>query len=1455
MAEGISSWIPHEPSKAKPHHARIVANADQIIDILHEAKARPSGGERERFLEERCGDDAALKEQIVSLLEAGDDKSEPDFLKFSRIIRPECMPTERPGGRIGRYKLLEQIGEGGCGVVYLAEQEDPVRRQVALKVIKLGMDTKQVIARFEAERQALAMMDHPNIAKVHDGGATDTGRPFFVMELVRGVQITDYCDQHNLSTNERLELFIQACQAIQHAHQKGIIHRDIKPSNILVTQHDDLAVPKVIDFGIAKATTGQITEHTVFTAFAHFIGTPAYMSPEQAQMSGLDVDTRADIYSLGVLLYELLTGHTPFDAKELLASGMEEMRRKIREDEPAKPSTCLSTMQAMDLRTVATRRHIEPPKLIHQIRGDLDWLVMKCLEKDRTRRYETANGLAMDIQRHLDNEPIAARPPSHLYEFQKTVRRHKFGFAAAAALIVALGLGVLASIWQAVRATRAEQAQSKLREAAEAEAAKSEQVAQFMQDMLKGAGPSAALGRDTTMLREILDKTAQRIAEDLRNQPEIQAELRNSIGMVYWELGEYDKAAAMQREALAIQRMLFGNEHASVAASLLNLALALRNQEKPAESEATFRESLAMSRKLLGNEHPAVARVLNDLGSLLTGELKDDEPETLMREALAIRRKVYGNEHGDVGVSLDNLAHILNRRGQVTEATAMHQEALAIRRKFFGESHPELLFSYKNIAVVLQSQGKLVEAATVLQDALALSERLVGQQHPSFVELRLHLADVLQSQGKLKEAELLRSDAGAPSRNMADSLHEAGRYQQWQGNLTGAEANYRAALAMKKTVFGAVHREVARTLGALGQVLHMERKLAESELIYRELLAVENKLSGEDHPVVASLLHQLAVVLQESGQSRAAEAMFRETVALREKLLGKQSGDVADSMVWIGITLSAQSMHAEAEGILREALQILGRLPGWEGVHTHCLGLVGAELQHQGKIAELESLLQDYPGANTTAAESAQAWYGHGLWRLGDAYLQRHQLKEAEQAYDRSVQKFKALQVQFPTNTFYRQEEAFSFRKLSDARQRAGRLPEAEASLRSAWHIYTQLAKEMPASTLYPQEATHTRRRMAELSSAQGRPAEAEAMWREELAWHRKVQGTVSSEVANSLHQLSILLRDQRKLTEAETMIRESLAMRRKLLGNEHIEVAWALNQLNYVLGDQAKLVEAEAAARESLAINQKLSGNTNPETAEALKNLADVIRRQGNYSQAKTLFLEAAQHANAYTLNAIAFKLATAPSPKLRDGPVALTLAEKAVAGTDRKNPMIVDTLAAAYAEVGQFTNAVRVQMEAITLLKDEKQKSDYLTRLTLYESGLPCRNHDQLANLSKALLDEAKPTEAEPVARECLALRGKLIPDDWRTFNAQSMLGGSLLEQKKYAEAEPFLLSGYEGMKQREEKISAAVKGRIQEALQRLVQLYEATGQSEKAVEWNRTLVEFDKVEAERHTAAPKP
>ena len=527
--------------------------------------------ERGAYVQLACAGDGSLHARVLTLLQASDRATGFMEAPASGAQRPrladgrdgasrsESPLAEKVGDRVGRYKLLQQIGEGGCGVVYMAEQEEPVRRRVALKVIKVGMDTRAVIARFEAERQALALMEHPNIARVLDAGATEAGRPFFVMELVRGLKITGFCDQGNVPARERLALFIKVCQAIQHAHQKGIIHRDIKPSNILVTVNDGVAVPKVIDFGIAKATQGRLTDQTLVTAFEQFIGTPAYMSPEQAALTSLDIDTRSDIYSLGVLLYELLTGRTPFDQKELLATGLEEMRRTIREKEPLPPSTRLTTLVDSELTTVARQRCCEPPRLVHFVRGDLDWIVMKCLEKERGRRYETANGLAMDVQRFLASEPIVARPPSRLYGLQKLVRRNKLVFGAASAVLGALVLGLGVSTWQYVEKSKAEREQNRLRLAA-LQAQVNESRLRHEAESAELAARKKAYASDMNLLQQALAADDLARAQDLLNRQRPapgQQDLRGWEWRYFWQFCQSDAAFTLYQSSNSITSVAF----------------------------------------------------------------------------------------------------------------------------------------------------------------------------------------------------------------------------------------------------------------------------------------------------------------------------------------------------------------------------------------------------------------------------------------------------------------------------------------------------------------------------------------------------------------------------------------------------------------------------------------------------------------------------------------------------------------------------------------------------------------------------------------------------------------------------------------------------------------------------------------------------------------------------------
>ena len=780
--------------------------------IFAEATALASPEARAACLDSACAGDAVLRAQIESLVAAENrlgDFLEPAFKQQSDD------GAEVLGQRIGPYRILQKIGEGGFGFVYMAEQESPVRRKVALKVIKAGMDTKQVIARFEAERQALALMDHPNIARVFDGGETQAGRPYFVMELVKGIPLTEFCDQKRLRARERLELFIQVCHAVQHAHQKGIIHRDLKPSNVMITMVDGEPVPKVIDFGVAKAVEQKLTERTLFTRYDQMIGTPAYMSPEQAELSGQDVDTRSDIYSLGVLLYELLTSTPPIDADALRRAGLDELRRLIRETEPPPPSTRLQTL-GDKLATVAESRRAEPATLHKTLRGDLDWIVMKCLEKDRGRRYETANGLGMDLQRFLHHEPVVARPPSNLYRCRKFVRRHRLQVAFAAGLTVAIITGLIFA-WigfaraqrERDRAIEAEKLAQSHQLTAQREASRSAQVAKFLKDMLGGASPAIAQGRDTTILRQILDKTASRLKVELAEQPEVEAELRMVLGQIYRDLDDFTIANAMYDRALELRRRGYGDPQLEVADSLHSLADLRQRQRRYAEAESLFREALAIRRQLLGERHPEIARTLSRLASVLKAEGKlaevnellsqaeqltrdtleilranpESEPEetlramsqlrsTLMKlgkyaEAETVIREYLAqkSETNSLGGTLFDLSQALFYQNKFEEAEVTGREVVAIRRKAFGDAHSETAKALTYLANVLRARGQLPEAEAAVREVVAILDQTAPGSWKDFSS-RIKLGGILLVEKKHVEAEplLLAGYAGIQMR-------------------------------------------------------------------------------------------------------------------------------------------------------------------------------------------------------------------------------------------------------------------------------------------------------------------------------------------------------------------------------------------------------------------------------------------------------------------------------------------------------------------------------------------------------------------------------------------------------------------------------------------------------------------------------------------------------------------
>ena len=705
----------------------------------------------------------------------------------TRTMRPVDRDSI-PGTVIAeKYKLLEELGQGGMGAVFRAEQVQPIRREVALKIIKLGMDTGQVVARFEAERQALAVMDHPNIARVFDAGATQTGRPFFVMELVHGIPVNDYCDRHKLSTKERLELFIAICQAVQHAHQKGIIHRDLKPSNILVAIQDGQPVPKIIDFGIAKATSHHLIERTLFTEQGQLIGTPEYMSPEQAEMSGLDIDTRTDIYSLGVILYELLTGALPFDAAKLRSAGFMEIQRIIRETDPPKASTRLNTLKNTQAE-IAEKRKTDPGSLLKQLRGDLDWITMKAMAKDRTYRYASASELVADIGKHLKNEPVSAGPPSVLYRLKKFVRRHRLGVIAGALVLFALIAGISGTTIGIIKARNAE------RKAKNA-AAKTEAINNYLLEVLGSANPIEGKGRDVTVL-EALKTAAMKIPEKFGQQPEIAAELKFTIGSTYLRLGYYREAEDLLRASLSTYEGLGKSHEHDLAATLTALGVLRHERGDYGEAEALYRRALPLIEKQSGKESPDVMSLLNNLALLLQAQGKLDEAESFFRRILETDRKLNGNNQVNVATDLNQIGNLLLQKKDYEAAEPYLREAVDIMRK---EKHPWLSIVLGNFGWLLTAKGDYANAEATFAEALDFGLKTLGEKNQDVANMRSKYSVCLVKLKKFDEAEkqllialpILRDTAGEKDEMTQKAIRRLVElYQEW--GKPNQAARYRA---------------------------------------------------------------------------------------------------------------------------------------------------------------------------------------------------------------------------------------------------------------------------------------------------------------------------------------------------------------------------------------------------------------------------------------------------------------------------------------------------------------------------------------------------------------------------------------------------------------------------------------------------------------------------------------
>ncbi len=830
---------------------------------------------------------------------------------------------------IGPYRLIQMLGVGGMGEVWRAEQTEPIHRTVALKLIKAGMDTKAVVARFDSERQALALMEHPNIAKVFDAGATPEGRPYFVMEYVHGVAITDYCDRHRLTIKERLGLFMQVCEGVQHAHQKAIIHRDLKPSNVLVEEVDDKPVPKIIDFGLAKATGQRLTEMTMFSEAGTIVGTPDYMSPEQADRNERNIDTRTDVYSLGVILYELLVGALPLGSQELRAAGMEAMLQKICQQEPPRPSTKLKSL-GDSAKDSAGKRREEPQSLERHLRGELDWITIKALEKDRTRRYGSPSDLAADIQRHLHDQPVLAGPPSASYRAQKFVRRHRFGVGVAVATVVLL-IGFATTM--ALQARRIAK-----------ERDRANRIADFMTQMFMVSDPSEARGNSITA-RAILDKASNEIKTGLAKDPGEQSELMFTMARTYANLGLYGLAHGLSASALENRRRLLGPRDPKTLESMTQLGWILDREGHDDEAEKLTRQTLDQARHILGPEDPVTLAAMSNLAIILEKLGRFEEEEKLQRQLVEIRTRRLGPDDPRTLQSMSDLAGAISWEGRLAEAEAMYRKTLEIQLRVLGPEHPQTLATMHNLANRIQEQGRYAEAEGLYRTTLATEQRVLGRDHPDTASTMLALANTLYYTGRAPDAEKF----------------------------------YRESLEIEERVVGPEHPYTTRALEGLANALSDEGHYAEAEKLQRQTLEIRQRILGPDHTDTLLSKFNVADVLFGEGQFSEAAKLMREAFDAQARVLGPENADTLASKAMLARILTAEGKYEEAEKTAREVFEVQLRVLGPQHLDSlNTLQYLGIAMVHNQRYEDAKKLFGDTieKVSKIQEANLSIAWYG-----------------------------------------------------------------------------------------------------------------------------------------------------------------------------------------------------------------------------------------------------------------------------------------------------------------------------------------------------------------------------------------------------------------------------------------------------------------------------------------------